>query len=345
MEENKGEVMVGIGVVGCGYWGPNLIRNFKAIPGAKMRMVCDLDVERLKYIEKLYPGVLVTTDYNEMLNNKEIHAIVVATPVGTHYELARASLMSGRHTFIEKPMASNSEQCEELIEISEAGDLILMVGHTFIYSVAVQQIIDILDSGSLGNLMHISSQRLSLGLFQNDVNAAWDLATHDISIINYIMSDSAKFVNCTGKSCYYPTTVADTTNMTLVYPSGLYATVQSSWLNPNKVRLMTFVGTQRMLVYDDVEPLEKIKIYDKRVDMPPYYDTFAEFQHSYHYGDIYIPHMEQVEPLRTQCEHFIMCIVENVIPASSGYDGLDVVRVLEAADKSLEEHGAMVRVK
>ena len=334
---------VNIGVVGCGYWGPNLIRNFRSISGCCVKLACDTDPKRLSYIKQLNPEIKTISDFEELVNDPEIHAICIATPVWSHFELANKSLNAGKHTFVEKPMASNAAQCQELMQLADQKDLILMTGHTFIYSTPVRRIKEIIKSGDIGKVLYISSQRMNLGLFQTDINAAWDLAPHDISIILYILEMPVISVNCQGKAHINPG-IEDVTNMSLMFSNGEFATIQNSWLDPNKVRRMTFVGSRRMILYDDNEPLEKIKIYDKRVEVPPHYDTFAEFHYAYHYGDMYIPYLKQIEPLKVQCEHFLDCIRTGQEPLSSGSEGLHVVEVLEAASESLKRGGAKVEI-
>jgi len=218
-----------------------------------------------------------------------------------------------------------------------------MTGHTFIYSAPVRRIKEIVSSGDIGDILYISSQRMNLGLFQKDINAAWDLAPHDISIILYIMEKPVDSVNCQGEANINPG-IEDVTNMSLMFSKKGFATIQNSWLDPNKVRRMTFVGSKRMILYDDNEPLEKIKIYDKRVEVPPHYDTFAEFHYAYHYGDMYAPYLKQIEPLKVQCEHFLDCIYSGQEPNSSGLDGLRVVEVLEASSESLKRGGTKVDI-
>ena len=218
-----------------------------------------------------------------------------------------------------------------------------MVGHTFIYSTPVRKIKEIIEAGELGQLQYISSRRLNLGLFQKDINVAWDLVPHDISIILYIMNKKLESVNCQGKAHINPD-IEDVTNMSLNFANSGFATIQSSWLDPNKIREMIFVGSKKMLVYDDIEPNEKIKIYDKRVDVPPHYDTFAEFQYSYHYGDMYAPYLKMTEPLKVECRHFIDCIENGSTCLSSGNEGLEVVQILEAASQSLKNGGAKVAI-
>ena len=335
--------MVNIGIVGCGYWGPNLIRNFRSIPACRVKKVCDTDAKRLAHIKLLFPDVEAVSDFDDIVNDPAIDAISIATPVRFHFEMAYKSLMHGKHTLIEKPMASSAQQCKELNDIAYKKSLTLMVGHTFIYSTAVQKIKEIVDSGELGELYYISSRRLNLGLFQKDINVAWDLAPHDISIILHIANKLPVSVNCQGKAHVNPN-IEDVTNMTLNFADGFFSVIQSSWLDPNKVRELTFVGNKKMLVYNDVEPNEKLKIYDKRVDIPPYYDTFAEFQYSYHYGDMYSPYIKMTEPLKVECEHFVDCIKTGRKPLTGGEQGLQVVQILEAAKQSLLQGGAAVEI-
>jgi predicted dehydrogenase len=330
-----------IAVVGCGYWGPNLVRNFRSLPGVTVGKICDKNRERLEYVGQLYPEVDRTTDFSAVTHDNSIDMVAIATPVSTHHPLAFACLEAGKHIFVEKPLASTSAQCRELVTLADVHALTLMVGHTFVYTTTVRKIKEIVDSGEIGELMYISCRRLNLGLFQKDINVAWDLAPHDISIILYIMGGSPLSVSCQGKAHVSPG-IEDITNMSLVFKNGGFATIQSSWIDPRKVREITIVGTRKMIVYDDTEPLEKIKIYDKRVEAPPHYDTFGEFQYSYHYGDILSPFVKHVEPLRIECQHFVDCVEKCARPDSSGIEGLEVVRILEAATESLRTGGGTV---
>jgi predicted dehydrogenase len=330
-----------IGVVGCGYWGPNLIRNFRGLPDCRMTMMCDLQEQRLRHLKNLYPEVEGVMDYPAMLNGAGLDAVAIATSVGRHYEMAKASLMAGKHTFIEKPMARNSSECEELIQLAESQGVILMVGHTFLYSPPVRLIKQIVDRGDIGELRYISCRRLNLGLFQKDINVTWDLAPHDVSIVLHIMEMMPERLNCVGNSNVTPG-IEDVTSLSLHFPKGRFATITSSWLDPRKVREITIVGTRRMIVYDDVQPLEKIKIYDSRVEHPPYYDSFAEFQYSYHYGDMHIPCVKQEEPLKIECQHFVDCIRTGRTPLTDGHAGLQLVRILEASSQSLQQNGAVI---
>jgi len=332
-----------VGVVGCGYWGPNLIRNFNSLANCNLTAVCDLKPERLKHMQTLYSEIEVFSDFNQFLAGADIDAVVVATPVKYHYPLAKACLQAGKHILIEKPMASSVAECEELNGIADRGGLTLMVGHTFLFSEPVSRIKEIVDSGDIGDIRYISSQRLNLGLFQSDINVAWDLAPHDISIILHILGESPVVVNCQGNDHVTPG-IEDVTNLSLSFVSKCFATVQSSWLEPRKVRQMTIVGTRKMIVYDDLEPLEKLRVYDVRVERPPHYDTFAEFHYSYHYGDSYIPHLKQEEPLKVLCQHFLECVENGKRPLSCGKKGLELVRILEASSASLKIGGAPVNV-
>jgi len=282
-------------------------------------------------------------DYGHMLNGVELDAVVIATAVKSHYPMAKASLLAGKHTFIEKPMASSSEQCEELIEIARKKGLVLMVGHTFLFSPAVGKIREIVASGDVGEIRYICARRLNLGLFQKDINVAWDLAPHDISIILSVIGEQPTTVNCRG-SAHITQGVEDVTTMCLGFAKQRTAIIHSSWLDPRKVREMTIVGSKRMIVYDDVAPLEKIRIFDARVESPPHYDTFAEFQYAYHYGDMYVPYIKQEEPLKTECQHFLDCIRHGTHPLTDGKQGLELVRILEASTKSLEKGGAPVEL-
>jgi len=332
-----------VGVVGCGYWGPNLVRNFRSLPDCALKMMCDLNEERLQHLKTLYPEVKGETDFKHMLNGVGLDAVVIATTLKSHYAMAKASLLAGKHTFIEKPMAASLEQCQELVDIAQKNGLVLMIGHTFLYSAAVKKIKEIVDWGDLGDIRYISARRLNLGLFQQEINVAWDLASHDISIIQYIMGEMPVSVNCRGSAHITPG-VEDVTSMCLTFGKDRTAIIHSSWLDPRKIREMTIVGSKRMVVYDDVAPLEKIRIFDARVERPPHYDTFAEFHYAYHYGDVYAPYIKQEEPLKTECQHFLDCIRDGKTPLSSGAQGMDMVKILEASSLSLKHNGTAVRL-
>ena len=329
--------------MGCGYWGPNLIRNFRSLPDCSLEMMCDVSENRLAHLKVLYPEVEGETNYNHMLNGVGLDAVIIATSVKSHYPMARASLLSGKHTFIEKPMAASSQECEELIDIAKKNGLVLMVGHTFLYSPAVKKIKEIVQGGDIGEIRYICARRLNLGLFQKDINVAWDLAPHDISIILHIMDKEAVTINCQGTAHITPG-VEDVTTIWLNFPGDRSAIIQSSWLDPRKIREMTIVGSKQMIVYDDVSQLEKIRVFDARVERPPHYDTFAEFHYAYHYGDVHVPYIKQEEPLKTECQHFLDCINQGTTPLTDGKQGLELVRILEASSQSLKRGGASVNL-
>lgn len=332
-----------IGLVGCGYWGPNLVRNLAANPECEVSVICDLDARRLSHLKDRYPGVETTQSFDEMVSRPDLDAIVIATSLHLHYSMAKKALSAGKHVFIEKPMARSVAECQELVGLADAKRLTLMVGHTFLYSAPVRRIRDIISAGDIGEIRYISARRLNLGLFQRDINVTWDLAPHDISVILYILGEMPHTVNCRGNS-HVTRGIEDVTTMCLNFGNKVFATVQNSWLDPRKVREMTIVGSRRMIVYDDVQPLEKVRIYDARVETPPHYDTFAEFQYSYHYGDSYIPFVQQEEPLKVETQHFLDCIRSGEQPLTDGAHGCDVVRILEASTQSLRQHGSAVPV-
>src|SRR3954463_13710342 len=316
-----------------------MVRNFRGVSQCQLKAVCDLDVRRVQHVCALYPDLEGLTAPQTLIAADNLDAVIIATPVKSHYPLAKASLLAGKHTFVEKPLATCSEECEELIDIAERNGLVLAVDHTFLYSAPVRKIVEIVQAGDLGEIRYINSRRLNLGLFQKDINVAWDLAPHDISIILHILGEFPVAINCQGNAHVSPG-VEDVTNMSLFFPHKRFATIQSSWLEPRKIREMTIVGAQRMIVYDDLQTHEKIRIYDVRVVRPPHYDTVAEFHYSYHYGDSYIPHLQQEEPLNLACRHFIDCIETNSQPITGGRHGLEMIKILEAASASLRMRGA-----
>jgi predicted dehydrogenase len=334
---------VRVAVVGCGYWGPNLIRNFKGFADCQLTAVCDVSKARLSHMKALYPDVTTHSAFDEILNMPELDAVVIATPVHLHHKLAKACLLAGKHVLIEKPMAASTAECQDLAQVATDKKLTVMVGHTFLYSAHVRKMKDIIVSGDIGNVLYISSRRLNLGLFQKDINVVWDLAPHDVSIIQYLLDEMPDAVNCQG-NCNVTKGIEDVCNTTLSFRSGRFAMMQSSWLDPRKTRDMTIVGSKRMIVYDDLEPMYKIKIYDHRVEKPPHYDTFAEFQYSYFYGDVHVPYVKQEEPLKVECRHFLDCIRTGDTPLSSAAQGTGVVRVLEASSESLRQNGAKIPI-
>jgi len=334
----------GIGVVGLGYWGPNWVRNLHQLRQARRVVACDLDTKRRDHVRGLYPGVEGSSNFDALLLDPEIEGFVIATPVSTHFTLAKKALLAGKSVLVEKPLAMSSAQAAELVHIAREQGRVLMVGHTFEYSAPVLKMREIIESGEMGEMFYISSIRANLGLIQHDVNVAWDLATHDISIILMLMGGRLpEAVSCQGQS-HYKRGIEDVAMLSLHFPRNVIAFIHVSWLDPNKIRRTTIVGSKKMLVYDDLALQEKIRIYDKGVDVAPYYDTFGEFQFSYRYGNVMIPRIDEAEPLKLECEHFVDCIRNGNTPRTDGLSGLRVVSVLEAAAHSIKNSGAMVPV-
>ncbi|MDD3642367.1 MAG: Gfo/Idh/MocA family oxidoreductase [Candidatus Krumholzibacteria bacterium] len=334
--------MLTVGVIGCGYWGPNLIRNFINLKDARVKICSDISEKRLAHMKHLYPSLLTTTDYRQVVGDADVDAIIIATPVSTHFQIALESLEAGKHVFCEKPLTDSVEDGVRLIDLADDRGLVLMVGHTFVYTAAVNKIKDLINGGELGEIYYLSTSRVNLGLFQEDINVVWDLAPHDVSIMNYILGSRPEAVSAVGHSYIQPG-IEDVAFVTLRYPGSILANLHVSWLNPNKIRSTTVVGSRKMLVYDDISSLEKIRIYDKGVDVVPHYDTFGEFQLSYRYGDIHIPKLDDAEPLKLECQHFLDC-VGGVSSRSSGRHGLEVLLVLEAIDRSMRDGGSRITI-
>ncbi len=335
--------MITIGVIGTGYWGPNLVRNFNNQQGAQVTRISDLSRERLQHMERLYPSVKTTQDYRELIEDPGLDAIVIATQVNSHHKLAKETLEAGKHVFLEKPMTHNSEESLELIKLSREKGLVGMVGHTFIYSPAVLKIKELLDAGELGEVFYISTTRVNLGLFQEDINVVWDLAPHDISIFNFLLEAVPQKVHAVGHSYIQPG-IEDVGFLTYTYPGNRLAHVHVSWLDPNKIRKTTVVGSKKMLVYDDTSNVEKIRVYDKGVDVHRHYDTFGEFQLAYRFGDIHIPKLDDGEPLKTETAHFLDCIRNGTSSLSSFEHGHQVVKALETACQSIKENGKEITI-
>jgi predicted dehydrogenase len=348
-ERSQNMSAVNVAVIGMGYWGPNLARNIAALPGAHLHSICDVREETLGQAGQQYPNTRLATDYEQVLADSNIDAVVIATPAETHYALTKECLNAGKHVLVEKPLARTSLQCRELIEVANAQDRVLMVGHVFLYNAAVQKLKALIDSGELGEVYYISSSRLNLGRIRQDTNALWNFAPHDISIITHLLNATPKQVNAKGFS-YIQDGIEDVVFMTLIFPSGVGAHVHISWLDPRKVRTMTVVGSEKMVIYDDVSVNARIQIYDKGVTRKRIapslgdFDTFGEFQLLLRAGDLLIPKINFVEPLKVECQHFVDCIVEGRIPITDGQEGLRVVQVLEAAQRSREEQGCPATV-
>jgi predicted dehydrogenase len=326
-----------IGVIGYGYWGPKLVRNFQEIPSTQVAVVADRDTTRLNCARTADPSVAVTSDYRDLLRS-DIDAVVIATPVSTHARLALECLEHGKHVLIEKPLARNRAEGQALVDAAAARGLILMVGHTFEYNPAVEMLRELVMSGEIGRVYYVHASRTNLGIFQKDVNVLWDLAPHDISILLYVLGLEPLSVSACGEAYVQPS-IHDVARLTVNFAEQVQAHVLVSWLDPCKVRRITVVGDKKMVVYDDLEMLEKIKIYDKGVELPAHTDNYGEFQLSYHYGNITIPRVPLHEPLKIECAHFADCILYNQPPRSDGQVGLKVVKILETAEKSLLNGG------
>lgn len=336
--------LVGIGVVGYGYWGPNLVRNFSSSEVARVIGVSDLDPSRLAISRRLHPGVATTPEFRELLDNPWIDAIAIATPVHTHYDLALSALRAGKHVLVEKPLAQTSDQVLHLIDEAERRNLTLMVDHTFLYTPAVQKIRQLVKEKALGDIYYYNSVRASLGLFQRDVNVIWDLAVHDISIIQYIFDEEPVAVSATG-TCHVAGTPENMAHIALFFKSSCVAHISVNWLSPVKVR-QTFVGgSRKMIVYDDLEPTEKIKVYDKGITVNGSLDNAHQLKIGYRAGDMWAPHLAATEALQTEAEHFVDCLRNGKSPVSSAKTGLRVVEVLEAASRSIAAQGKPVRLR
>jgi len=337
--------MIRMGVIGCGYWGPNLIRNFHNHPEVELAAICDVDDARLNHVGRLYPAARQTRDHRDVVADASLDAVVVATPVSTHYPLGKEVLEAGKHLFLEKPMATTSDECRDLIDVAAARDLQIMIGHTFLFTPAVQKIQQLIDEGHLGDVYYVNITRVNLGIFQKDVNVVWDLAPHDVAMLNHLFASTPEVVSATGRSYVQRDKgIEDVAFLTLEYPGRQIAHVHVSWLDPNKIRKATFVGSKKMLVYNDVDPTEKIKVFDKGVEVQPHYDNFGEFQLTLRSGDIFLPRVDQVEPLKIEAQHFVDVILGRTEPISAGRHGLEVVQILEKACVSIKGDGRPIEL-
>jgi len=334
---------VGIGVVGYGYWGPNLARNFAATEGAEVIAICDMNPTRMAICKRHHPGVLVTNKFHDLLKDKRIDAIAIATPVHTHFELALAALKAGKHILVEKPLAQTSEQVCRLIEEAERRKLTLMVDHTFLYTPAVQKIRELIAEGALGDIYYYNGIRASLGLFQSDVNVIWDLAVHDISIIQHILRERPVAVSATGAR-HVAGSPENMAHIALFFQSSCVAHVSVNWLSPVKVRQTLIGGSRKMIVYDDVEASEKIKVYDRGITVNGGADKELQLRIGYRAGDMWAPHLPAKEALHTEAEHFIACLCSGKSPISNGLTGLRVIEILEAASRSIATQGNPIRL-
>lgn len=334
----------GIGVIGYGYWGPNLVRNFANTEGAQVISVSDLDLEKLALVKRRHPDAEVTSDFRDVLKDSRIDAVAIATPVHTHYELARAALDAGKHVLIEKPLAYTSTQARHLVEQATRQNLVLMVDHTFLYTPAIQKMRQLIADGTIGDVYYYHSVRASLGLFQEDVNVAWDLAVHDISIIKYIFSEEPIAVSATGAN-HVSGSPEDIAHITLFFQSTCIAHISVNWLSPVKIRQIFIGGSRKMIAYDDVEPTEKIKVYDKGITVNESSESARQLRIGYRAGDVWAPNLSTKEALQTETEHFVDCLRGDTSPIASGLSGLFVVEVLEAVSRSIASKGEVVHLK
>jgi predicted dehydrogenase len=331
--------MVGIGVVGYGYWGPNIVRNFQSVQYGSVKCICDFDPKSLARAKTYHPEVRLTADYETLLDAPDIDAVAVITPVRTHYALAKKALMKGKHVFVEKPFTQSADQAKELIELAGERNLKIMVDHTFLFTPAVRKIKELIDEGALGDLYYYDSMRVNLGLFQSDVNVIWDLAAHDLSIMQHLMPRNPEAVVAAGQK--HVNGNEDVAYIMIYFPGNIIAHFNVNWLSPVKVRTTLIGGSKKMLVWNDVDPDEKIKVYDKGVctnDGEGLYDMLV----SYRMGDVWSPRLEQAEALKLETQYFMDCIEKDEVPFNDGVSGLRVVRMLEAANQSLANRGGIV---
>jgi len=354
VEFEKGKIMVSeqkilrLGILGAGLWGPNLIRNFHINNQSRVIAVCDKSPKRLDLIQSAYPELIVSKSFTNLVNNKEIDALVIATPTKTHYQMAKKALTAGKHVFIEKPIAATTEECEDLLRLAHAQSLHLFVGHVFVYNAGIKAVKRYLDSGDLGRIYYINMTRTNLGPIRRDVNAFWDLAPHDISILNFWFPEKPVKVSAVG-AMYLDHGVEDTVYATYRYTDGMIANIHTSWLNPKKVREIIIVGEKKMIIWDDMDQNHPIKIYDKNVTFKDndkkLIDTFSSFHAHIHEGDTLMPKILLNEPLKAECEAFLDVVLYGEKSPSSGLDGTYVVNALVAADQSILADGKEVKIK
>ncbi|MBF0197320.1 MAG: Gfo/Idh/MocA family oxidoreductase [Planctomycetes bacterium] len=333
-----------VGVVGYGYWGPNLVRNFMSLDGISVKAVSDLDKKRLKIMSQSYPGISFSTDYMDIINDPAIDAVIVATPVSSHYPIAKAALLKGKHCFVEKPLADSSEKALELIEIADAKGVHLFVDYTFLFTGAVKKMKELVDQGALGDLLYFDSVRINLGLFQHDINVIWDLAPHDLSIMDYLINRPAKAVSAIG-ACHVGNGLENVAYVSVIYDDNLVAHFHCNWLAPVKMRQIILGGNEKMVIYDEMAA-EKIKIYDRGVSRPM--DQLSELPSTkafnYRMGDMVAPKLDETEALKSECSYILNCIQNGSKPINDGEAGLRIVKILEAATQSVKLNGTAVEL-
>jgi predicted dehydrogenase len=334
--------MIHVAVIGYGYWGPNLVRNFQGVENAQIVACCDLSVDRLAQAKAKYPMLRTTTDYDAVLTDSSIDAVAIATPVATHYAFARKALEHGKHVLVEKPIAASVAEAESLVEIADKHRLILMVNHTFIYTGAVRKMKEIVECGELGDLYYFDSVRINLGLIQRDVNVLWDLAPHDIAILDHLVEEKPTSI-CANGACHIGNGIENVAYLTVYFDSGLIAHFHNNWLAPVKIRTLLLGGSKKMILYDDIETSEKVKVYDRGIDV-----STPEIVHraliNYRLGDMWAPKLDQTEALHLVASEFVNCIETGRRPLTDGMGGLNVVRILEAAEMSIKRRGREVKL-
>lgn len=334
---------IGVGVIGYGYWGPNLARNFAESKDCSLIAVSDIKKDLSDLARRRYPGALVTRDPSELIKHPKVDAVVIATPVVTHHALVLEALRAGKHVLVTKPLASTSAQCVEIIEEAARRKLVLMVDHTFVYTGAVRRIKELISKREIGDVYYYDSVRINLGLFQHDVDVIWDLAVHDLSIMDFVLSRRPRAVSATGIA-HIPHGRPNTAYLTLFFDESLIGHIHANWLSPVKIRRTLIAGSRRMIVYDDIEPSEKVKIYDKGISFDNSPDNVSKMLISYRAGDMWAPHLDIAEALGVEVRHFVECIVKSRRPITDGEAGLRTIRVLEAATKSMADRGRPVDI-
>jgi predicted dehydrogenase len=337
--------VIKLAVIGCGHWGPNHVRNFNALPESRVDTVADLDERRLEYVRKMYPGLRCERDYTQILNDPNLDAVVVATPVSTHYEVVRESILAGKHVLCEKPLCKSSKQGEELVDLARANERLLMVGHVFLFNAGIAKLKELIDAGELGTLRYLSASRTNLGPIRSDVDAAYDLCSHDVSIFNWLLGGEPEVVSATGASFVQPG-VEDVVFVSMKYPGNVLASIHASWLDPKKVRQITVVGSQQMATWDDLQLTTPIAIYDRGADTVQDYEDYGEFLRlSMWDRDIHLPRVNFVEPLKVQAIEFLKSLQNGRAERADGTFSLKVVKVLEAIVSSMQRGGSPTRVR
>ena len=333
--------MINVGVIGYGYWGPNLVRNFMSAPGSAVARVCDLREERLAPLQKVYPGVKTSSRPEDLINDPAIDVVVIATPVSSHFDLALAALRAGKHVLVEKPLATKSDHARQLIDEAAQRKLVLLVDHTFVYTDAVRKIRELIATGALGEIYYYDAVRVNLGLFQHDVNVVWDLAIHDLSIMDYVLPEKPVAISATGIS-HIPGQPENVAYITLFFAGAQIAHVHVNWLTPVKVRHTLIGGSEKMILYDDLDPSDKLKVYDKGINVTPRQEDVYKMLVSYRSGDMWAPRLDNTEALQTEALHFIDCVERGRQPDTDGAAGLRMVSMIEAAETSLRDRGRLI---